>query len=491
MSDTYHNEFDPFAAEWCRQLMAANEVPQGHVDERSIADVLPADVVGYRQCHFFSGVGGWSRALRLAGWPESVPVWTGSCPCQPFSVAGKGKAEKDDRDLWPAFFRLVAANRPPVVLGEQVASADVVGDGDEAAFVAAVQRGDTSRANAIAERIARKEAKRRPDCRLEDLPARWVSRVRSDLEGIGYAVRFVVFGSHSVGSPNIRQRLYWAAWLTAGDDHQRAAEHGSESLAVSEGQGRSGVESERQAGVGERSRTRCGGADGGVADAGRAGVRAVGLDVGGPPEGSGREAREQRVRADLGDGGHTGIGAGVGQPANAGHVEGWGPCEQRSVGEDEAVRREEAIQPERRGNARGVFQPASDGRGQRGSEPSRGSVASGCGDDDSGWSPVVYSGECDEDGSCPRCGIDYAECGCCGPNEDSVEYLERDGILYGRRGWPRPESTRTGRSGTGRTSCRGRPSWRWPDGQRRWRGRRRRRRTTQPGTRTAAARRRN
>ena len=32
-----------------------------------------------------AGIAGWSFALRLARWPDTRPVWTGSCPCQPFS----------------------------------------------------------------------------------------------------------------------------------------------------------------------------------------------------------------------------------------------------------------------------------------------------------------------------------------------------------------------------------------------------------------------
>ena len=64
----YYNEFDPFAAAWLRELIAAGLVASGDVDERSIVDVQAGDVAGYAQCHFFAGIGGWSYALRLAGW---------------------------------------------------------------------------------------------------------------------------------------------------------------------------------------------------------------------------------------------------------------------------------------------------------------------------------------------------------------------------------------------------------------------------------------
>ena len=85
----YYNEFDPYAAQWLRNLIAAGHLPAGEVDERSIVDVQPNDLDGYRQCHFFAGIGGWSLAARLAGWPDDRELWTGSCPCQPFSAAGK------------------------------------------------------------------------------------------------------------------------------------------------------------------------------------------------------------------------------------------------------------------------------------------------------------------------------------------------------------------------------------------------------------------
>lgn len=94
----YYNEFDPFAAAWLRELIKEKLIPQGDVDERSITEIQPDDLRGYTQCHFFAGIGGWSLALQLAGWPSDRPVWTGSCPCQPFSSAGRQEQVRWDTE---------------------------------------------------------------------------------------------------------------------------------------------------------------------------------------------------------------------------------------------------------------------------------------------------------------------------------------------------------------------------------------------------------
>jgi DNA (cytosine-5)-methyltransferase 1 len=163
-SDVYYNEYEPYAAQWLRNLIAAGHIAPGEVDERSIEDVHPDDLRGYTQCHFFAGVGVWSYALRRAGWPDDRPVWTGSCPCQPFSAAGKGLAFADERHLWPAFGHLIGKRKPPVVLGEQVASSPV-----------------------------------------DD----WIDLVHADMEAMGYAFGSVPFPSAGVGAPHIRDRNYW------------------------------------------------------------------------------------------------------------------------------------------------------------------------------------------------------------------------------------------------------------------------------------------
>ncbi|HHG0881187.1 TPA: DNA cytosine methyltransferase [Klebsiella pneumoniae] len=162
----YYNEIDPFAAQWLRNLIAAGHISPGEVDERSIEDVTPDDLRGFTQCHFFAGIGVWSHSLRLAGWPDDKPVWTGSCPCQPFSAAGKGDGFADERHLWPHFFHLISERRPQHVFGEQVAAGN---------------------ANV------------------------WFDLVQADLEGMGYAFGLVPFTSAGIGAPHIRERAYWVA----------------------------------------------------------------------------------------------------------------------------------------------------------------------------------------------------------------------------------------------------------------------------------------
>jgi len=199
----YYNEHDPKAAAWLRENIKSGLIPQGEVDERSITEIKPHELTNFTQCHFFAGIGGWSLALQLAGWPADRSVWTGSCPCQPFSSAGKGLGDKDERHLWPVFFDLIAKCRPQTVFGEQVASASVVGSQLEAAFLVAVQSGKFARANKLAKQLAQSSA--------FHYHRRWLDGVSADLEAAGYACGSAVLGAHSVGAPHIRQRLYWVA----------------------------------------------------------------------------------------------------------------------------------------------------------------------------------------------------------------------------------------------------------------------------------------
>jgi DNA (cytosine-5)-methyltransferase 1 len=165
----YYNEIDPYAAQWLRNLIAKGHIAAGEVDERSIEDVRPDDLRGFTQCHFFAGIGVWSFALRLAGWPDDRPVWTGSCPCQPFSAAGKGAGFSDERHLWPAWHWLIQQRRPAEIYGEQVSSKDA---------------------------------------------EPWLDLVFTDLEAGDYSCAASYFPAAGVGAPHIRERTLWMANAT-------------------------------------------------------------------------------------------------------------------------------------------------------------------------------------------------------------------------------------------------------------------------------------
>ena len=211
----YYSDNNPVACAVMRELILEGLIPEGDVDGRSITEVQASDLVGYTQIHLFAGYGGWPLAIRLAGWPDDRPVLSGSCPCPPFSSAGKKKwcprcqsrvlipnpirtgifvcCEcghewlADGRHLWPEMFRLIREIKPANIVGEQVGGSDGVV---------------------------------------------WLTGVRSCLEAIGYdvgaldipacgqgeEVPILLLGEDGLretrvlaSTPNIRQRLFWSA----------------------------------------------------------------------------------------------------------------------------------------------------------------------------------------------------------------------------------------------------------------------------------------
>lgn len=232
MPGAYYNEFDPGAAAWLRELIRHGQIAEGEVDERSILDVRAEDLRDFTQCHFFAGIGGWSYALRLAGWPDDRPCWTGSPPCQPFSAAGRQLGRDDARHLAPHFVDLVRAGRPAVLFGEQVASAEVFGKA----------------ASGTGKRAAAPPA------------WAWIDDLSDRLEAARYAVGASDFPSAGVGAPHIRQRTFFGAISMADADH-----------AGLEGRGQPGRERADQCAAGQD------GLAGRLADA-------EGADVGGCPQ---------------------------------------------------------------------------------------------------------------------------------------------------------------------------------------------------------------
>ena len=162
----FYNEIEPYLCAWLNNQIAVGIIPPGRVDERDIRELDPDDLASFRQVHLFAGVGGWAYAARLAGWPDDVELWSASCPCQPFSLAGKRAGTDDPRHLWPDVFRLVRARRPAVLVGEQVAAA---------------------------------------------AGQHWLDRVLADLESLGYACRAIIVPACAVNAPHRRDRLWFVA----------------------------------------------------------------------------------------------------------------------------------------------------------------------------------------------------------------------------------------------------------------------------------------
>ncbi|UPK03138.1 DNA cytosine methyltransferase [Bradyrhizobium sp. 170] len=172
----WYNEIDAYAAGWLRNLISERLIADGEVDTRSIVDVRADELAGFDQLHFFAGIGGWSLALRRAGWPDARPVWTGSCPCQPFSLLGKQAGYADPRHLWPTWARLIRERRPATVFGEQLATAP-----------------------------------------------RWLRLVRGDLEALGYAVGALPVEAACAGAEQLRDRY----WFVAHRDIERGESAGA------------------------------------------------------------------------------------------------------------------------------------------------------------------------------------------------------------------------------------------------------------------------
>jgi len=167
VSKTYYNEFDKKKCAALKTLIEDGHISKGDIDDRPIKEVMPDDVRNYERCHFFAGIGLWDYALDLARWEKGRRVWTGSCPCQPFSIAGRQKGKKDDRHLWPEWFRLIEECQPSVIFGEQVKDAITKG---------------------------------------------WLDDVYQGLEENNYAVGSIVMPASAIGAPHRRERLWFVGY---------------------------------------------------------------------------------------------------------------------------------------------------------------------------------------------------------------------------------------------------------------------------------------
>lgn len=258
--EAIYNERDPFACGWIRGLIEQGLIPAGRVLGRDIRSLSPEDLAGPGQRHLFAGIAGWGYAFRLAGIPDSASAWSASCPCQPFSDAGEKGGFNDDRHLWPTLFELIRECRPKLLVGEQVAS---------------------------------------------PLAYKWLDLVYDDLEGAGYTVGAAVLPAASAGAPHGRHRIFFGAFRVANPDSERSPRvdphllfggsrpdrtQASRSSTTDGARRATGTPEEIRSTVDFLANPRC------------LSGQPVGHHLGGAPEGSSGEAREQRVWSDPGSG---------------------------------------------------------------------------------------------------------------------------------------------------------------------------------------------
>ena len=113
----------------------------------------------------------WSNLKTFDGrpWHHKIHILTGGYPCQPFSCAGKQRAEEDPRHLWPDVLRIIKEINPPILFFENVANHIGLG------FI----------------------------------------EVRKSLRILGYRVKAGIFSAEEVGATHIRKRLFILAYANS------------------------------------------------------------------------------------------------------------------------------------------------------------------------------------------------------------------------------------------------------------------------------------
>ena len=96
----------------------------------------------------------------------AITVLSAGFPCQPYSFAGKGKGDGDERDLWGEVARCIGEIKPRWFVGENTP-------------------GLFARAN-----------------------QRYFKRILADLAALGYSVSWGIWGACDVGAPHQRKRVF-------------------------------------------------------------------------------------------------------------------------------------------------------------------------------------------------------------------------------------------------------------------------------------------
>lgn len=159
------------AAEWA----GFTTVGQCEIDEYA-SKVLAKNFKGVPNLHDIRTVTA-SRLRENGIEPNDITVLSAGFPCQPYSLAGKGKGDGDERDLWGEVKRCIGEIKPRWFVGENTP-------------------GLFARAN-----------------------QKYFKRILADLAALGYRVSWGIWGAVDVGAPHRRERVF----ILAHTDSKRRA----------------------------------------------------------------------------------------------------------------------------------------------------------------------------------------------------------------------------------------------------------------------------
>ena len=154
------------AAEWA----GFETIAQCEIDEYA-SKVLAKNFPGVVNLHDIRTVD--ARLLAENGIGQPTVISAGF-PCQPYSLAGKGRGDRDERDLWGEVARVLGEIKPRWFVGENTP-------------------GLFARSN-----------------------QRFFRRVLDDLTALGYSVGWGMWGACNVGAPHRRDRVFIVAWNANG-----------------------------------------------------------------------------------------------------------------------------------------------------------------------------------------------------------------------------------------------------------------------------------
>ena len=189
------------AAEWA----GFETIAQCEIDEYA-SKILAKNFKGVPNLHDIRTVTN-ERLRELGITTEEITVISAGFPCQPYSLAGKGRGDRDERDLWGEVARVLGEVKPKWFVGENTP-------------------GLFARQN-----------------------QRFFRRVLDDLTALGYRVGWGIWGACDVGAPHRRDRVFIVAYANGErrniHEEKKRTAHGKLCKAISDSDGERELQSQR------------------------------------------------------------------------------------------------------------------------------------------------------------------------------------------------------------------------------------------------------